>query len=70
MNKYLNLLIFLAVPIDIVPLFFNKQRRSIFAYILLIIISLAAAIIAVMDAKPISIASIIAKIFSPIVKSS
>lgn len=68
MEKYIIFLVYLAVPINIMYLISQKQKKAIFISILFIVISIPITIAITTGNSPPSIASLIAKMLSPITK--
>jgi hypothetical protein len=68
MEKYIIMLVYLAVPFNILYLINQKQKKAILISILFIIMSLPITIAIATGNRPPSIASLIARLLSPITK--
>lgn len=69
MEKYLIFVIYLIIPFEMVRLIQEKQKKVIIVYLMIIIISIPISILLATGSSITSIATIIAKLLSPIVKS-
>lgn len=68
MEKYIIMVVYLAVPFNILYLISQKEKKAILISIIFVAISIPIAITVGAGNKPPSIASLIAKLLSPITK--
>jgi len=68
MEKYIIMLVYLAVPFNVLYLISQKEKKAILISMIFVAISIPIAIAVATGNKQPSIASLIAKLLSPITK--